>query len=62
MNLIFYIIFTPIISVTLNKVMYMSENTLIVNDALTRIHSILDLQPLPEPASPQLPSGQFGGV
>ena len=55
MNLIFYIIFTPIISVTLNKVMYMSENTLIVNDALTRIHSILDLQPLPEPANPQLP-------
>ena len=55
MNLIFYIIFTPIISVTLNKVMYMSENTLIVNDALARIHSILDLQPLPEPESPQLP-------
>lgn len=56
LNLIFYIIFTPIISVTLTKVMYMSENGLIVNDALQRIHSILDLEPLPEPINPILPA------
>ena len=36
LNLIFYIIFTPIISVTLMKVMFMSENNMIVKDALRR--------------------------
>lgn len=56
LNLIFYIVFTPIISVTLTKVMYMSENGLIVNDALERIHSVVDLKPLPEPERPQLPA------
>lgn len=49
LNLLFYVIFTPIISVTLMKVMFMSENGLIVNDALERIHGIFALKPLPEP-------------
>lgn len=55
LNLLFYIIFTPIISVTLMKVMYMSENGLIVNDALERIHSLFALKPLPSPARGRLP-------
>lgn len=55
LNLIFYIIFTPIISVTLTKVMYMSENGLIVNDALARIDSIFEIKPLPEAEKPLLP-------
>ena len=55
LNLIFYIIFTPIISVTLMKVMYMSENNMIVNDAIARIHSLLSIKPLKEPSSPQIP-------
>ncbi len=49
LNLFFYIIFTPVISTMLSKVMYMSENNMIVNDALQRIHSIMDLKPLSEP-------------
>lgn len=48
LNFIFYVIFTPIITTALSKVMYMSENGMVVGDALERIHSILDLQPLPE--------------
>ncbi|MDE6551236.1 MAG: ABC transporter ATP-binding protein/permease [Clostridia bacterium] len=48
LNFIFYVIFTPIITTALTKVMYMSENGMIVSDALERIHSILDLNPLPE--------------
>ncbi|MDE7078503.1 MAG: ABC transporter ATP-binding protein/permease, partial [Clostridia bacterium] len=48
LNFIFYVIFTPIITTALTKVMYMSENGMIVADALERIHSILDLSPLPE--------------
>ncbi len=51
LNLIFYILFTPGISVTLTKIMFMSENGMIVSDALQRIHSILDREPLPEPAA-----------
>lgn len=55
LNLIFYIIFTPIISVTLMKVMFMSENNMIVRDALQRINGILSIKPLPEPSAPQTP-------
>lgn len=46
LNLLFYIIFTPIISSTLTKVMYMSENKMIVEDALNRIHQLTDLKVL----------------
>ena len=48
LNLIFYIIFTPIISVTLMRVMFMSENNMIVADAIERIDGLLRLRPLPE--------------
>lgn len=48
LNLLFYIIITPIITVTLNKIMFASENQMIVADALERIDGILDRQPLPE--------------
>lgn len=51
-NLIFYIIITPVISVTLTKIMFQSENAMIVSDALQRIDSVLDLQPLPQTKKP----------
>ena len=65
LNLIFYIIFTPIIPVTLMKVMFMSENNMIVADAIERIDGILSVAPLPETSSPQTPcdnSVAFKGV
>ena len=43
LNLIFYIIITPIISVTLTKIMFQSENAMIVADSLSRIDSVLNL-------------------
>lgn len=52
LNLIFYIIFTPIISVTLMRVMFMSENNMIVGDAIERINGLLAMKPLPEAAVP----------
>ena len=55
LNLIFYIIFTPIISVTLMKVMFMSENNMIVGDAIARIDGLLSIKPLPGTATPQEP-------
>lgn len=48
LNLLFYIIVTPVISVTLTKIMFQSENAMIVDDALKRIDSVLDAQPLPQ--------------
>lgn len=55
LNLLFYIIITPIISVTLTKIMFSSENKLIVADAMERIDSVLALKPLPEPTEPRHP-------
>lgn len=55
LNLIFYIIFTPIISVTLMKVMFMSENNMIVGDAISRIDGLLAIRPLPDSSSPRTP-------
>ncbi len=55
-DLIFYIIFTPLLVVMLNKIMYMSENGMIVKDAMERINGILDKRPLPEPERGELPA------
>ena len=55
LNLIFYIILTPVISVTLTRIMFQSENAMIVDDALQRIDSVLDLAPLAQPETPQHP-------
>lgn len=55
LNLIFYIIITPIITITLNKIMYSSENTMMVEDALDRIDSVMNMQPLAESQHPQKP-------
>lgn len=53
-DLIFYIIITPVISLTLTKIMFQSENEMIVNDALRRIDSVLDMKPLEETKKPVL--------
>lgn len=55
LDLIFYIIITPIISVTLTRIMFQSENAMIVNDALQRIDSVLTLKPLGETKHPKHP-------
>lgn len=48
LNLIFYIIITPVIGTTLTKIMFMSEDAMIVNDAINRIDEVLKEKPLPE--------------
>ena len=55
LDLMFYIIITPIISVTLTRIMFQSENAMIVDDALQRIDSVLNLNPLAEPEKPERP-------
>ena len=55
LNLLFYIIITPVISLTLTRIMMMSENKMIVTDALSRIDSVLDAETVQESAQPQHP-------
>lgn len=54
-NLLFYIIITPVISITLTKIMYMSEEGMVIEDALQRIDSVLNAEPMKESASPKHP-------
>ena len=55
LNLLFYIIITPVISLTLTRMMYMSENKMVVADTLTRIDSVLEAAPMQVQAISQHP-------
>jgi len=48
LNLIFYIVITPVIRTTLTKIMFMSEDAMIVHDAICRIDEVLSESPLSE--------------
>ena len=54
-NLLFYIIITPVISVTLTKIMYMSEEGMVIGDAIERIDSVLNDEPMSVGNNPQMP-------
>ena len=55
LNLLFYIIITPVISLTLTRMMYMSESKMVVADALARIDSVLEAAPMQVQSVPQHP-------
>ena len=55
--MIFYIIITPVIGTTLTKIMFMSEDAMIVGDALNRIDAVLQEKPLPESFPGSKPEG-----
>ena len=52
LNLLFYIIITPVISLTLTRMMYMSESKMVVADALARIDSVQETAPMQVQAVP----------
>lgn len=56
LNLLFYIILTPVLSTTLMKIAYSGEASMIVTDALERMNEIFAFKPLAETASPKLPA------
>ena len=56
LNLIFYIVITPVIGTTLTKIMFMSEDSMIVSDAIRRIDGVLKEKPLPESRISHVPS------
>ncbi|MCI1966395.1 MAG: ABC transporter ATP-binding protein/permease [Oscillospiraceae bacterium] len=55
LNLLFYIIITPVLTLNLTKILYSSENKMIVEDAVKRIDSVMKLTPLPEPLAAEHP-------
>lgn len=54
-NLMFYIIFTPVIAVIFFKLMHSSEADMIVGNALDRIDSILNVEEITDNQNPQSP-------
>lgn len=55
LNLIFYIIITPVISLTLTRIMFMSEDGMIVSDALSRVDGVLSAAFMPESEKKEYP-------
>ena len=55
LNLIFYIVITPVIGTTLTKIMFMSEDAMIVGDAINRINEVLNEKPLSESSVNNIP-------
>lgn len=52
LNLMFYIIITPLLTVTLTKIMFNSENKMVVSDAISRIDSVMSMKPLSQGSAP----------
>ena len=64
-DFIFYVIFTPICAVMMNKIMTVSQDWMLASHALEGIEAILDEEPLEEAANPQKPNNhsiEFEGV
>jgi ATP-binding cassette subfamily B protein len=55
LNLLYYIIVTPAIAVTLNRIMFASENEMIVAEALDKTGRILSIDPLADASEAKLP-------
>ncbi|MBQ3939977.1 MAG: ABC transporter ATP-binding protein [Oscillospiraceae bacterium] len=55
LNFMYYIIVTPLLTVTLTKIAYSGEQEMVVVDALKRVDSILEIEPLKESGSKAVP-------
>ena len=55
LNLIYYIIVTPSMAVTLNRIMFATENEMIVAEALEKTGRIFAINPLKDPDEAKLP-------
>lgn len=55
LNLLYYIIVTPAIALTLNRIMFASENEMIVAESLDKTGRILSIDPLSDPSDSKLP-------
>ena len=53
---IFYLIFCPVATTMMSRLMYAAQGLAKAGEAVTRINSILAEEPLPQPDSPQVPT------
>lgn len=56
LNLVFYVIITSVLTVTLMKVAYAGESQMIVDDALNRVYEILEAERLPDSEKDSVPA------
>ncbi|MBR1635905.1 MAG: ABC transporter ATP-binding protein [Lachnospiraceae bacterium] len=56
-NFLFYVIFTPVIVTVMNRVMFMSENAMLLEDAILRMNEVLAISPLADPENNAHPNG-----
>lgn len=57
LNVMYYIIVTPLITVTLTKVAYSGEAEMTLIDALKRVDSIMEIEPLEDSKVEKMPAG-----
>ncbi len=55
LSFFFYLIFTPIASLMLMKIMWVMQHTMLASDALERIDNLLNEKPLAKPNTPKSP-------
>ncbi len=56
LNFFFYLLFTPICSLMLMKIMWVSQHTMMATDALDRIDEFLTEKPMAQPSIARVPS------
>ena len=55
LNVMYYIIITPLITVALTKIAYSGEAEMTLIDALKRVDKVMEIEPLPEPETDRKP-------
>ncbi len=55
LSFFFYLIFTPIASIMMMKIMWVMQHSMLAGDAVNRIESILNEKPLSKPTEPKSP-------
>ena len=56
LNVLFYVIITPVISITLTRIMFKSEEAMIVHDAIMRVDTIMNEKPQSDAHNSLVPS------
>ena len=56
LNVLFYVIITPVISITLTRIMFKSEEAMIVHDAIMRMDTIMNEKPQSDAHNSLVPS------
>ncbi len=55
LNFLFYLLFTPICSLMLMRIMWITQYSMLATDAVNRIEELLAAEPLAQPNSPKTP-------